>query len=284
MQPPQQNRRTDDLACSTICFRSQTLADALEEIAAQGFDAIDLGALKGLCEHVPPLGSAEELADVARTVAESGLKVLAVNADPGSFNEDLAPLEVLDRIETLAVFCSKVGSPLLILPCGGPERTDADPERQIEALAAGLNAAAASSGRYGVTVAVEAPHHYRLVNTLERTRSLLRLLDAEVKLVWDVSHVRAAGQDPAVSYPEFSDRVAHIHLRDADTGNIRKVMGRGDIDFAAVYESTRKAGYRWPYVLELETHDSPFATKAEEVADASAQLHPIFQSRAEASS
>lgn len=282
MPPSPPTPKTGALACSTICFRAQPLAEALEEVVIQGFDAVDLGALQGLCEHVPPFAGTEELDEVARVVAASGLRVLAVNADPGSFNEGISPIEVLDRVETLASFCSSVSSPLLILPCWGPELAGEDPELQIEALAAGLNAAAESAGRYGVALAVEAPHHYRLVNTLERTRSLLRRLGPEVGLVYDVSHVRAAGEDPAGSFAEFSDRVAHVHLRDAETGDIRKVLGAGDIDFAAVRRSAESAGYAGRYVLELETHDSPFATKAEEVAHARRRLGPIFQSPVEA--
>ncbi|MDQ0131408.1 sugar phosphate isomerase/epimerase family protein [Arthrobacter bambusae] len=270
------------LACSTICFRNEDLFDALERTKQQGFDAIDLGALQGLCEHVPLFGTPDELKEASRTVVASGLRVLSVNADPGSFNDGTSPFEVLDRIESLAVFCAETSAPLLLLPCGAPERDDIPYRHQLEAVASGINAAAASAARYGVRVAVEAPHHYRLVNTLDRVRELLPLLDPEVGLVYDVSHVRAAGEDAAASYAEFASRVVHVHLRDAETGNIRKVLGSGDVDFEAFHEASQRAGYTGRYVLELETHDSPFATKTEEVADALNRLDHVFRSPAKA--
>jgi sugar phosphate isomerase/epimerase len=270
------------LACSTICFRNEDLPHALARIRGQGFDAIDLGALQGLCEHVPLFGTTEELREASRVVNESGLTVLSVNADPGSFNEDVPALEILDRIEALTVFCAEVGAPLLLLPCGSPEREDIPYRQQLEAVATGINAAAASSARYGVQVAVEAPHHYRLVNTLERVRDLLPLLTSDVGLVYDVSHIRAAGEDPSASYAEFASRVVHIHLRDAETGDIRKVLGSGDVDFSGFYEASRRAGYNGRYVLELETHDSPFSTKEEEVSDALRRLDHVFRAPAKA--
>jgi sugar phosphate isomerase/epimerase len=274
--------RVSALACSTICFRNEDLPTALLKVREQGFEAIDLGALQGLCEHVPLFGTAEELKEASRIVNQSGLKVLAVNADPGSFNEDVPPLEILDRIEALSVFCAEVGAPLLLLPCGAPERKDQPYRQQLEAIATGINAAAASSSRYGVQIAVEAPHHYRLVNTLERVRDLLALLNPDVGLVYDVSHIKAAGEDPSTSYAEFASTVVHIHLRDAETGDIRKVLGSGDVDFSRFYEASQRAGYNGPYVLELETHDSPFGTKEEEVSDALRRLDHVFRAPAKA--
>jgi len=270
------------LACSTICFRNEDLQGALERTRQQGFGAIDLGALNGLCEHVPLFGTTEDLREASRLVVASGLDVLSVNADPGSFNDGSSPLEILDRIESLAVFCAETSSPLLLLPCGAPERDDVPYRAQLESVASGINAATASAARYGVRVAVEAPHYYRLVNTLDRVRDLIPLLDPEVGLVYDVSHVRAAGEEPASAYEEFAPRVVHVHLRDAEPGNIRKVLGSGDVDFGAFYASSQAAGYAGSYVLELETHDSPFTTKEEEVADALLRLDHVFRSPAKA--
>jgi hypothetical protein len=47
------------LGCSTISFRSWSLPGALAQISGQGFSEIDLGALPGVCDHVPTPLSAE---------------------------------------------------------------------------------------------------------------------------------------------------------------------------------------------------------------------------------
>ena len=64
------------LGCSTISFRACTLPGALAHISAQGFGEIDLGALPGVCDHVPtPLPP--DLVDVlAEQILASGLAVI----------------------------------------------------------------------------------------------------------------------------------------------------------------------------------------------------------------
>ena len=47
------SRYDSRLGCSTISFRHQRLPEALATISALGFTEIDLGALPGVCDHVP---------------------------------------------------------------------------------------------------------------------------------------------------------------------------------------------------------------------------------------
>ena len=58
------------LGCSTISFRHQPLPEALATIAGLGFAEIDLGALPGVCDHVPYVLDVAAVDDVARTVAD----------------------------------------------------------------------------------------------------------------------------------------------------------------------------------------------------------------------
>ena len=57
------------LGCSTISFRHQPLPQALATIAGLGFAEIDLGALPGVCDHVPYVLDDAAVDDVAATVA-----------------------------------------------------------------------------------------------------------------------------------------------------------------------------------------------------------------------
>ncbi len=61
------------LGCSTISFRHQPLPEALATISDLGFSEIDLGALPGVCDHVPYVLDMAAVEDVARTVIASGL-------------------------------------------------------------------------------------------------------------------------------------------------------------------------------------------------------------------
>jgi sugar phosphate isomerase/epimerase len=63
------------LGCSTITFRHLDLEMALAWIAQLGFRRIDLGALPGVCDHVPYDLTPRAVASVAATVRSSGLRV-----------------------------------------------------------------------------------------------------------------------------------------------------------------------------------------------------------------
>ena len=78
------------LGCSTISFRHQPLPEALATIAGLGFTEIDLGALPGVCDHVPYVLDMTAVEDVARTVIASGLQVRSINGDIGDLNVPLA--------------------------------------------------------------------------------------------------------------------------------------------------------------------------------------------------
>src|ERR1700741_2706848 len=77
------------LGCSTISFRHQPLPQALDTIAGLGFTEIDLGALPGVCDHVPFVLDEDAVRDVSGTVAASGIRVRSINGDIGELNVPL---------------------------------------------------------------------------------------------------------------------------------------------------------------------------------------------------
>src|SRR4029077_15616799 len=77
---------SDRLGCSTIRFRHLVLPEALAVISELGFGEIDLGALPGVCDHVPYVLDRDAVSRVASEVATSGLAVRSVNGDVGDLN------------------------------------------------------------------------------------------------------------------------------------------------------------------------------------------------------
>ncbi|KQY08205.1 xylose isomerase [Mycobacterium sp. Root135] len=247
------------LGCSTISFRHQPLAQALQTIASLGFAEIDLGALPGVCDHVPFVLDADAVADVARTVVASGLRVRSVNGDVGDLNAPVRGGRRSDRrahLEMLSSLAAAIGARALVLPCGALDHTPvATLEADVALVADELSVAAAVAAAHGVELWTESLHLHRLCWNTERAQLLADRLGDDVGIVMDFSHVVASGGDPVDFVARFGPRIAHVHIRDATPGNINVSVGNGHVDFARGIKELTTAGYGGHYALELETRD-----------------------------
>lgn len=247
------------LGCSSISFRHQPLAEALETIASLGFEEIDLGALPGVCDHVPFVLDATAVADVARTVLASGLRVRSVNGDVGDLNVPLGGGQRSDRrahLDMLTSLTAAIRARALVLPCGAIDHTPVDTlDADIALIADELAAAAAVAATHGVALWTESLHWHRLCWNVERAQILADRLSEDVGIVMDFSHVVASGGNPVDFVHRFGPRIEHVHIRDATPGNINVSVGNGDVDFARGISELTTAGYRGHFSLELETRD-----------------------------
>ncbi|MGW5106031.1 sugar phosphate isomerase/epimerase family protein [Nocardia sp. NPDC004123] len=257
------------LGCSTISFRHQDLPTALQTIAEQGFIEIDLGALPGVCDHVPLVLDDRAVSEVAKTVAESGLRVRSINADIGDLNratDTAARAKHLDQLLTLAAMTA---ARALVLPCGALDRTPlATLDDDLDTVAAKLIAAHDTAQRFGIELWTESLHYFRLCCDIDRAQALTDRLDGSgVGIVMDFSHIVASGADPEDFVNRFRRSITHVHLRDAAPGNIHLSIGNGDVNFATGLKSLAAQGYTGQFSLELETRDitdiqRPAATRA----------------------
>jgi sugar phosphate isomerase/epimerase len=247
------------LGCSTISFRHQALPQALATIAGLGFAEIDLGALPGVCDHVPYVLDEAAVADVAATVAASGLRVRSINGDIGDLNAALTSAEQDARarhLDMLVALAAATAARAVVLPCGAldhaPARTlDENLDRVADELVAAAHVAAA--GR--VELWTESLHLHRLCCDITRAQALTSRFGPEVGIVMDFSHIVASGADPVDFVGRFGPRIAHVHIRDAVPGNINLSVGNGAVDFARGLKALADAGYHGHFALELETRD-----------------------------
>lgn len=246
--------------CSTITFRRLPLDAALRQIAELGFTGIDLGALPGVCDHVPYELTAEAVTEVAATITGSGLTVHSINADIGDLNQPLdedgraARDAHLDRLLDLA---TAIDAPAIVLPCGSQGHDPIrDLDTDIELVGEELRHAAAIAAARGVAIWVESQHSGRLCFDFERASRLIGVLQgSDIRSVLDLSHVVASGDEPLTWIDAQSHEISHVHIRDARRGDIHLTPGNGEVDFAAVIAALTAAGYDGAYSLELETAD-----------------------------
>ncbi len=248
------------LGCSSISFRHQALEEALATIDGLGFTEIDLGALPGVCDHVPYELDPAAVDVVAEAVRASGLAVRSINGDIGDLNQPLSADGCVARdrhLDMLIALTSATGARALVLPCGAIghqplESLDAD----LDLVARELTRAAERADLHGVEVWTESLHFHRLCWNLERAQRLTdRITETPVRVVMDFSHIVASGGDPREFVDRFADRIAHVHIRDGVPGNINLSVGRGDVDFGRGLKTLANAGFTGHFALELETRD-----------------------------
>lgn len=273
------------LGCSTITLRHLPLPDALAVIADLGFGEIDLGALPGVCDHVPYELTATAVRDVAALVTASPLRVRSVNGDIGDLNRPLDARQRADRDEhlrRLLELTAAIDARALVLPCGAQQHDPiADLDTDLDLVAAELISAAGRAEQAGVELWVEGLHFFRLCWNLERAQQLAdRLAGHPVGLVLDTSHVVASGATPEQFIAAFGDRIVHVHLRDASPGYIHHSIGRGDVDFAATYRALAAIGYPGHSALELETRDVENDQRPAAAAAAAAFITALFPAAA----
>ncbi|WP_433874922.1 sugar phosphate isomerase/epimerase family protein [Sinomonas atrocyanea] len=275
----------DRLGCSSISFRHLPLAEALATMAELGFEEIDLGALPGVCDHVPFELTAHDAGRVAEAVSAAGLRVRSVNGDIGGLNVPLdaaaqaARAGHLDRLVGLTV---AFGARALVLPCGAlsPEPVRSLGE-DLDLVAAQLSAAGERAAEHGVELWTESLHFYRLCGTLDRALALAdRLEGTRVRHVVDLSHVVASGSQPREAVSAFAARgagsIAHVHLRDAVPGNINLSIGNGSVDFADALAALREMGFDGHFSLELEAHDLTHAERPAAAAKAASFITDLI--------
>lgn len=269
----------DILGCSTISFRHLPLSSALSAIRGLGFQEADLGALPGVCEHIPIELDSSAVGTAMRTVRESGVRIRSVNGDIGDLN---VPVEAAERdsrdsrLKRLLEVCRGVGAPGLVLPCGA---LSSDPIRSLDEdldlVAAELERAAETASHQGIEIWCEALHFYRLCNSLARAEQLACRLK-HVGIVMDFSHIVAAGDDPRDFIASLGDRISHVHLRDAVKGDINRSLGNGDVDFGSGLSMLMAMGYSGRFSLELETRDVSDEQRPDAAASAAALVTPLI--------
>jgi sugar phosphate isomerase/epimerase len=268
------------LGCSTISFRRWPLPGALAEIKAQGFGETDLGSLPGVCDHVPIPLPADHVDELAEQILDSGVTVRLINADVADMDDpDLDAAEMQRRLRTLVDLAHAVGTSTIMLPCGrqGTEpRTELS--RDIATVARTLTAAADFVSAAGLNLLVEAPHSRRLCANVERSEMLYEALgESPVGAVLDFSHVVASGGDEVDAVRRLDGRIGHVHLRDADLGDINLSIGRGKVNFPAALEALTTSGYQGHYSLELETHDIEDADRPAEAGRAGRYITSLLR-------
>ena len=232
---------TSRLVASTMTLRTFTLERALEKLSEAGFDKAELCTVGDWVPHFDIANATDRsIAACAGIFRRAGIQAVSVNIS-GDFS--------VSQLENGYALAQELGAAVVTYCCGNPAEGVARADQLKQR--AEFNAKLADLGdKYGLICAIEAPHKKSLAEKRAEIDEYWALQDDRVKCTFDTAHLTYAGEDLLDAAKFYAPRTAHVHLRDAIKGNSLMRYGEGAIDFAAVLEIFRTAGYGGYYSME----------------------------------
>lgn len=257
--------------------------EMLETLAASGYAGVDLGPAGFL-------GSGRELrARLDRFDLDlAGGWVQLPFSDDEAFEAALPALDEALRTFSAAAERGPARLPLPTLADDGsvarraaPGRgADVDPLGEIAWQRLFVNAGRAADRVRAV--GFEPTFHHHAGTFIETPDEIERFLaEVDMGLTLDTGHLFIAGGDPADAVRRWGDRINHLHLKDVDLAELRRVLaagggmpevwssgafvafGRGDIDLTSVMDAVAERGYDGWIVVEQDVLNGPGVSLAD---------------------
>ncbi len=281
------------IACSGITWpRDMPRDQVLAEIAQAGYQGAPAG----------PRGGATAQ-QVIEQYARHGLK-----PGPGylgaSFENPAEEEKILRQAQTLATFAREIGCTELYVAAGGfggyvtsrgltraqisgqvrPE--DMMSEAEFEQFARTLNKVGAITLQEGV----KSCFHNHVGSTIETRAEIDKLFSMlDPALVFqgpDIGHLAWAGEDVTQFCRDYAARIASVHLKDIDPNVLRQgveqnwdygkfsdqgifaELGEGMVDFAAIFDILKQAGYKGWIIVETDRTTKSSALESAQISRA----------------
>lgn len=233
------------LSCQEGLVPGASFAEKLKNLEQYGFEGVELNG--GYLND--PAGFAERKAALADSPVKAssicgGYPAELVHPDP---RRRTACADALRRHLDYAAELGAVG-PITVpifnnndrVPDLSPWRSRPQIEREL--LLAMLAPLAEHAAKVGTAVLLEPLNRYES-NALPQQRdgaSIVRELNSSgVRLMSDVFHMHIEETNSPQTLREVGDVIGHVHLAD----NTRKEPGTGDIDFRAIFDALKAAGF-----------------------------------------
>ncbi len=235
--------------------------DHLVEIAAHGFDAVEVFAVRDHFDYHDrraALALAEWLDDTRLTLQSVHAPIAADYAQGGwpqgyslaAADEPRRKRAVAEATVALNV-AGLVPYQVLVLHCGVPAPHGQPGDNQVAAMIRSLEELSPIAAGVGVRLAVEV-----IPNALSTPASLVELLESDIEadplgICMDVGHARLMG-DVVDAIETCSGHLLTTHLHDnRGRSDDHLVPGQGVVDWDATLLAFQKVGYDGAWIFEL---------------------------------
>lgn len=250
------------LAYSSNAYRSCSIDEAIQRIAAMGFTGFELMADE---PHAwPSAMTPDSNAKLRKLIERSGLQVSNVNAFMMNAVQDfwhpswIEPDEGYRRLRLQHTMdalrmARDLGARCISTEPGGPLDDSASRAEAMDIFIAGLEAALPVAEETGVMLLVE-PEPGLLVENAAQFEDLARRMNSPMfGLNFDIGHFYCVGDPLPETIHALRGWTQHYHVEDIAASRVHEhlVPGDGSIDFRAVFNAIRATGYDGWLTIEL---------------------------------
>lgn len=261
------------LAFSSNGFRKHKLTEAIEILAAIGYDGIEIMADR---PHAwPPDVRPEDMQAIRETLQRYKMSISNVNAFMTSAIQDFHhpswiepdPAYRQKRVNhTLACIdlAAQLGAKTISTEPGGPLPYGMTRSDALEIFRRGLQSVVPLAEQRGVKVLIE-PEPGLLIENSRQYEEFISAVDSpSIGLNFDMGHFYCVGEDLPELVRRFGQRIEHIHCEDikADREHFHHVPGDGAIHYPSFFQALKDVGYPGWITIELY----PFLDNASEVS------------------
>jgi len=231
------------LGVNTVLFGKHDFRTAMQHIKWAGYDAAEISALKGMCEHLCLDNWKAQAADIKAIAADLELPLTAM--EEASLDEE--------RLMLAYEAGAAIGIPVVNVGPGGSKDNHDDLQKSIDTLAK----MAEKAEPFGVALCVKAHVGAAIWNTPTTLVAMAKIDSPAFGIDMDPSHIHRSGEVPKDSLREVISRVKHVHIRDCrglgpSPGSPElQACGRGDIDLMGYCKVMVDSGYNGPVNLEV---------------------------------
>jgi sugar phosphate isomerase/epimerase len=237
------------LGCSTLLFGGYDLDTAIAGISEAGYEAVELGAIPGMGEHLRP-GEDPAVYEAIRAKLEAaGLALESVGCS-GALGTN--------RLEPLMEAAGIMGAPCVTAGTGGISDDEASWQAAIERTREALPLCQ----RTGVKLSVK-PHVRSAVYSIATARRFIEEMQSEwVGVNIDNTHLQRLGEDPIQAVQELAPWILTARIRDYQSEDLsigpleNQIPGKGRADVRGYYQAlTRVPGLQYVVVEMVGTRD-----------------------------
>ncbi len=231
------------LGVNTVLFGNQDLRTALQHIKWSGYDAAEISALQGMCEHLCLDSWRKDAADIKAVSEDLQLPLTAM--EEAALDED----RLMKAFEAGA----EIGIPIVNIGPGGAKDSAEDLAKSIDMMAK----MAQKAEPFGVMLCVKAHVGSAIWDTPTTLKAMAEIDSPAFGIDMDPSHIHRAGEVPKEALKAVASRVRHVHIRDCQGPGPSpgapelQACGRGEIDLMGYCRVLADAGYDGPVNLEV---------------------------------